>query len=366
MNRTKHIAGVGVAALCMSTFCALALAEGDEPAVGDKTLSQQLKELRSDNRGFQLRAARALAEAPKELWPKILPQVLPVLKSERENDKFVAAQVLGEYGPIAKAAVPDLLPMLKGTQYERNRAAAAKALGQILKGAPESEEIEKVTKELVSLFDDKYMDVRREAVTACGMIGLAAKSCIPSLGKRIGDAAGGDSVTRHAGKSEVWACGEFGPLAAVYIDRLISIMHGGPVAETIEAIGKIGAVNDNVVKNIVDRMEVVAAGNVIVQEGSRTRRINGEEMRANIIAALEALAKFGAKSEPSIPYLKRMITTGGWHKNKEYAVRTMKVFGAIGPGSKDVIETIEQGCLKSSDADIKKAAEEALAKIKGK
>jgi hypothetical protein len=45
---------------------------------------------------------------------------------ERE---FVAAQILGVYGPLSRVAVPDLLPMLKGTQYERNRTTAAKALG---------------------------------------------------------------------------------------------------------------------------------------------------------------------------------------------------------------------------------------------
>ena len=110
--------------------CGAAWAEEDPAIASDdgaerKPLSEWVNQLRSANCGLQLKAARALSKAPAEMYAKIVPQVIPVLKSERENDKFVAAQVLGNYGPAAKAAVPDLLPMLKGTQYERNRAAAA-------------------------------------------------------------------------------------------------------------------------------------------------------------------------------------------------------------------------------------------------
>jgi HEAT repeat protein len=124
------LVGVMVCGLLLVSICAFA---GDDPQIGDKPLSELAKQLRSDNRGLQLRAAKALTNAPVELKPIIMPKVLPLLKSERENDKFVAAQVLGECGPVARTAVPDLLPMLEGTHFERNRAAAAKALGQIPK-----------------------------------------------------------------------------------------------------------------------------------------------------------------------------------------------------------------------------------------
>ncbi len=349
----------------LSLLCCAPVRAGDaDPELNGKPVSEWVQQLRSDNRGFQVRAARALAEAPEELRPLIMPLVVPLLRSDRENDKFVAAQVLGEYGPMARSAVPDLLPLLEGTQFERNRAAAAKALGQILKGAEPSEEVEKVTQELVRLFDDKYMDVRREAVTACGMIGLAAKSCIPALSKRIGDAAGGNSVVRDAGKYAVWACGEFGPLAACHIDRLISIMHGGPVPETVEAIGKIGAVHENVVPNIVNRMEEVAAGSVIVREGDRTHRMSGEAIRAYMEKGFEALARLGPKSAPATAYMVRLISAPGWQKNKAYALGALKVLGAIGPAANEAIQPIEANCLTSSDPDIKKAAEDALAKIR--
>ena len=187
------------------------------PQVGDKPLSELLKDMRSKNRGDQMRAARALSEAPTNLHARIMPQVIPVLKSERENDKFVAAQVLGVYGPIARSAVPDLLPMLKGTQYERNRAAASKALGQILKDAKSDKEIDEVTTALIEAFKDQYPDVRREAVTACGMIGPAAKACIPKLAPLLNESQGapcGQSV------AAAFTCERMGPLAKEHVDLL--------------------------------------------------------------------------------------------------------------------------------------------------
>jgi hypothetical protein len=351
------------AALCGRGPC---LAEETDPELDGKPLSTWVKQLRSDNRGLQLRAAKTLATAQADQRTRVLALLIPVLKSDRENDKFVAAQVLGEFGPAARAGVSDLLPLLQGTQYERNRAAAAKALGQILKSATPCTETEAVTRELVRLFDDKYLDVRREAVAACGTIGLAAKSCIPDLARRIGDAAGPDSIVRDAGKYAVWACGEFGPLAACHMDRLISAMHGGPVPETIEAVGKIGAVQDNVVPNIVDRMERVAAGTVMVREGDRLHVMSAELIQANMEKGFGALERFGPKSSPAVPYLARLVSAQGKEWKKPYVLGSLKVLRAVGPQALDAAPAIVQSCLASPDGEIKLAAEQALGAIRGK
>jgi HEAT repeat protein len=334
----------------------------DDPEINGVPMSKWIAQLEDMNRGNQVRAARALAEAPPEYHKMLVPKLIPLLSAQRENTRPWAAMALGNYGPVAREAVPHLIPLLHDEQYERNRAAAAKALGQILKGAEPSEEVEKVVNELIRLFDDQYLDVRREAVRACGMIGLAAKACIPHLAKRIKDAAGGSSLIRSVGKEAVWTCGQFGPLAACHIDLLISVMHGGPVPETIEAIGKIGAVNDNVVPNIVDRMEQVASGTVHVQEGSRTPPMSGELIRANMQKGFEALARFGPKSAPAIPYLTRIVS-GVDKQPKDYVLGALGVLKAIGAPASSAVPAIEK-CLQSKDADIKKAAEEALTAIR--
>jgi len=294
----------------------------------------------------------------------MMPKMMELLKSERENDKFVAAQVLGECGPAAKAAVPDLRPMLGGTQYERNRAAAAKALGRILKGAEPTPEVEAITRELVGLFEDKYPDVRREALTACGTIGPGAKSCIPDLAKRMGDAAGGGAIVRDVGRAAVWTCGEFGTLSAGHMDRLINIMHGSPVPEVVEAIGKIGATQDNVVPNIIDYLEKVAAGGIIEREGDRSHPLGGAGALAVLEKGFGALERIGPKAAPAVPYLVRQISAPGWDKRKTCALGALRALRAIGPAAKESLPAIEK-CQASSDADVKKAAEEALSAVRG-
>lgn len=309
-----------------------AMAE-DDPDIGGKPLSELVKQLRSENRGFQVRASRALSEAPTNLHARIVPQVLPVLKSERENDKFVAAQILGEYGPVARAAVPDLLPMLGGTQYERNRAAAAKALGQILRDSKAGEDIEKVTDALVTAFGDAYPDVRREAVHALGVIGVASKRCVPKLVLLLGDQ---EQMVRA---QAAWTCGQMGPLAAEHMDRLISLMHAEWTPEVVEGIGKIGPVNDNVVLNIVDRMEI--ASNQGWSEGTDMA------LWPFGSAAMKALQRFGPKAMPALPYLMKLLPDKSGSDTVDIRARLVviaevtRTIGAIGPAAKAAIPRLE-------------------------
>ena len=61
--------------LCSLTLCGTRAygAQETDPEVESKPLSQWVKQLRSDNRGLQLRAARALASAPADLRAAIVP-----------------------------------------------------------------------------------------------------------------------------------------------------------------------------------------------------------------------------------------------------------------------------------------------------
>lgn len=317
-----------------------------------KSVSEWISQLRSDNRGLQVRAGRTLAEAPVELRPAIIPQIMPLLKSERENDRFVAAQILGEYGPSARIAVPDLLPLLKGTQYERNRAAAAKALGQILKDAEPSEEVNKVAEALASKFNedyDPYSDVRREAVRAIGMIGPAAKCVIPKLTRALTDFKKYSKEHQMVRQQAAWSCGQMGSLAAEHMDRLISMLHteGDELPEIVEAIGKIGAINNNVVPNIIDKME-----------GTTYRWMDFQ------IAALKALQKFASKSKLAVPYIIRILQERGTEHTGRFSlnwrIEAVKLLASIGSEAKEALPLLE----KLKDARIPGASQEDTEKFK--
>jgi HEAT repeat protein len=327
MKSSKYVV-VGCSMLLAALGVLNCVMAEDEPQVGDKPLSELLKQLRSENRGLQMRAAQALSAAPTNLHERIMPQVIPVLRSERENDKFVAAQVMGAYGPGSRRAIPDLLPMLQGTQYERNRAAAAKALGQILKDAKADDEVEKVTQALIKAFGDGYIDVRREAVSACGMIGPAAKACIPHLKDRLTDGATGDTsafvMCRPVRSAAAKTCGQMGPLAAEHIDLLISWMHkeGAYCQAFAEAIGLIGPVNESVIPNIIDELE------------NATSDGNWWWYRKTLI---EALGHLGEKSLPALPLIKRLLPSRDALAVK---IAMVKFVGGFGEKARDLAPNI--------------------------
>lgn len=345
-----------------SVFAPVALIAADaDPEIGGKPLSAVLKQLTDSNRGIQVRAARTLSEAPAELRGQIIPKVIPLLKSERENDRFVAAQFLGDCGPAARIAVPELLPLLKGTQFERNRAAAAKALGQILQDAQPGEEVETVTAALVDAWGDKYEDVRRESVFALGMIGPAAKACIPKLDERLNDL----QPVRNAA---AWTCGRMGKLAAAKADRLVAIMQGEQFpqkdqffsAAPVEALGRIGAVNANVVPNIVNKLEAIAAGTAFNPQA------DGAAARVCYLKGVKALEQMGADAAPATAYLQRMISENPF-KDPERSLAIVKALGAIGPGAAEAVPAIQKiadTADPAKGAELKKAAAAAVEAIK--
>jgi HEAT repeat protein len=338
---------------------------GEDAKIKGKPLSKWLSQLRSANRGLQVRAARALAEAPKELHEKIIPKVTPILGSDRKNDRAFAAQVLGAYGPAARAAVPHLLPLLKDGQFERNRTSAAEALGYILADAKPDKEVDGAVAALLSVFDDLYVDVRREAVEACGRIGLAAKACIPHLPDRLEDvkhhAVGNGDANKDVHAAAAWTAGRMGKLSAKHIDLLIAMMHresrNHRVSErVVTAVGLIGAVHKNVVPNVLDSLErVIAEGSY----GPIPYRI--ELVKAHFATLMRFEAKdLAVAVGPMVGHLKK-----SGPRYDFIAIEAMEVLAKIGkPAAAKAVPVIEKQFASSKKPEVKKAAEAALAALK--
>ncbi len=370
-----------VASLCLSIavlILALPASGGEEePKVKGKPLSVWLKQVQSENRGLQMRASSALKEAGKEDIPKIVPKLLPLLAADRENSRFPAAQVLGGYGPPAREAVPHLLPMLKGTQFERNRAAAVDALGRILKDAKPSDEVEKVTQAIMVVFPDQYEDVRREAAVAVGRIGPAAKSATKALLKLLND--------KHfpVRGAAAWACGRLGKHAEMHIDKLISMMHGErDIATTVVyAIGELGPVHENVMPNVVDRLEKTFYGQWGgFRVGARSYtvgKITKGTKEEYQWYCFDALARHADKAEAAVGLMERQISENGWNSSHRMnrALGAVKVLKAVGPKAGSAVPKIKAALeVKRWDnriprevlAEFKKTAQEALDAIAGK
>ncbi len=280
--------------------------------------------------------------------------LIPLLKSDRENDRFVAAQALGEYGPAARAAIGDLLPLLQSAQFERNRAAAAKAFGQILKDAAPSEEVDRVAEALAAKFNeayDAYSDVRREAVRAIGMIGPAAKRVIPKLTQALTDFKLHSREHRLVRQAAAWTCGRMGPLAAEHIDRLISMLHeeGRHVPEVAEAIGLIGPVHDNVVPNLIDVYE---------------RSGYPDSWLPLKIHILEAWVRFGPKAATAVPMVQRVLRAHARSLPASLRVSMMRFFAAVGPAARaaeaEILAQVQYQPNRPDDPDEKRLREEAI------
>ncbi len=350
--------GLGLGFILLVGISSFSSAGEEDPTIKGKPLSKWIAQLGNKNRGLQVRASRALSEVPPEKVAAVVPKLIPLLKSDRQNTRAYVAQALGTYGPPAKASVLALLPLLEGTQYERNRAAAAKALGQILKDAPPGEEVDKAVEGLIKIFTDKYSDVRREAVTACGMIGPAAKACIPHLVKRYEDTEWlKDAECFLVREAAAWTCGRMGEHGRVHIDRMIALLHGNKPQSTkfIDALKALGPVHENVAPNVVDKLEKVTAGGY--------QGVDGPTLERYVTHCLEALASFGPKAEPAVDLMIFFLKNA--QNNPSRLAGACQVLGAVGEKAKKAIPDIEKNCLNNKNAAVKKAAEEALKKLKG-
>jgi len=99
-----------------------------------------------------------------------------------------AARQIGEIGPRAKAAIPDLIKVLKGAD-PAPRAAAASALGRI------HSEPDTIIPLLTKLIDDPQASVPEAAVVGLGQFGALSKTAIPKLIKLV---KGLDKDMQHA------------------------------------------------------------------------------------------------------------------------------------------------------------------------
>ena len=161
---SKDLASRGAAAQSLGE-----LGAASEPAVG--ALAMLLSD--PDSR-IRATAARSLGQIG-EGATKAVPALIKALDDTEGIVTITAAEALGGIGP---AAIPSLLPKLDDPNLKVLMLNVVSAMGP---GAADA------TEKLVSMLDDKELDVRIETAVALAGIGPAAKKAAPALVKRLTD-----------------------------------------------------------------------------------------------------------------------------------------------------------------------------------
>lgn len=135
------------------------------PAVTLPVFAKVLKEADPETR---MHILHAIASAGEDAVPGL------IVALQHPEIKYWAILVLGDLGPKAKAAVPQLTALLKDESIQVRREAAM-ALGAIGKDAAPA------VPAIIGKLNDKEMAVRFAAAYALGILGPDAKAAVPAL-----------------------------------------------------------------------------------------------------------------------------------------------------------------------------------------
>jgi HEAT repeat protein len=236
----------------------------------------------------------------------------------------VAAKALGRIGPDARAAVAPLTKMLAEAD-ESTRSGAAEALGEIGRDAGPA------VPDLARLLSDRAWFVAGNAATALGRIGAPA---VTALNQAL---RGRDPQVRHLA---ITALGEVGPDAAAALPDLLRAL-ADPDEETrtaaAEAIGPIGK----------GPAAATAVSGLLAALKDRDRVVRK--------TATEALGKVGSRDDRVIPALAAMMRDSD-REVKHAAAENLETIGMPAFAS---LRTL----LRDKDQDLQDSAAYALSRM---
>jgi HEAT repeat protein len=164
-----------------------ALANPRRPQVSPDLLPVFMAAARDRDAGVRGTALKALAELlrgreSEQLRAVLLPVFLAALKDREGWVRAQAIESVGLFGPAARAAVPDLIAMLKGLDPHR-RALALRALVSVGKDDADA------AAALIGIFGDASDDWSRiQAADLLGALGLVrARAAVPALEAALRD-----------------------------------------------------------------------------------------------------------------------------------------------------------------------------------
>ncbi len=199
--------------------------------------------------------------------------LLASMNSPYSDDRRRAAEIFGEIGPDAKAAVHALIAALKDqdVNVRLSAAYALRAIGPDAKAAVHA---------LIAALKDQDIDVRRSAAYALGGIGPDAKEAVPDL---IAALKAQDVRLRVY---VVEALGEIGPEAKEAVPDLIAALNDQDGAIRLSAARALDGIGPEAKEAVPD---LIAA-------------LKDQNVRLRFYAA-EALGEIGPEAKEAVPAL---------------------------------------------------------------
>ena len=287
------------------------------------------------------------------------------MKDKVPDIRGLAAQLLGEYGAKAKAAVPALILALSDkaerAQYisadcvglRPVRCDLAAALGEI---GPEAAAALPALQSLLT--EDRRGEVRVSAAMAMLKIdpqnGLSIPCLIAVLNNNFNGTGGPEDAA--------WALVELGPQAAKAIPALKIALKNKKYIIRISAARALAAVaGKDAVPALIARMKKEKTLGI-----AKPDRPNGEynynynehfSVRAAII---ESLGELGPAAESAVPELSAALAD----PREEYFSReaAVEALGKIGPAAKSAVPLLRR-LLEDSSESLRQSAREAMQKI---
>jgi HEAT repeat protein len=293
--------------------------------IGSPAIPALVKALKDS--GVRVRAAYTLGNIREEAKAAV-PQLILLLKDPDVDVRRSVTYALRNIGAEAKTAVPQLILLLKDSDVDV-RSNAAFVLGKM--GA----EAKTAVPGLIRLLEDSEANVRSNAVDALENIGAEPKTAVPQLIRLLKDS---DIDVRKGAASLLGSMGVEAQAAVPGLIGLLADSHANVRSSAASLLGSIGAEAKNAVPELI-RLLADSSANV----------------RSS---ATFALANIGAEAKDAVPELIRLL------KDSDASVRSSATFalGNIGAEAKTAVPGLIR-LLKDSDANVRSSATFALGNI---
>jgi HEAT repeat protein len=287
--------------------------------------------------GKQLHGKDAVktAERLAKMGKVAVPVLIEALKDKDNNLKSIVANALGQIGPDAKDAIPELAEGLKNQTEPYAISALTLALGKIGSASVPA---------LRELLKGNNVTIQGEAAGALKLIGPDAADAVPEL---IDVVKKRKDATDIAGLQAIDALGKIGPKAKDAVPELTEALkdktaHSPFRLRAAMALGNLGPSAKDAVPALVEAL-------------------NAETAKYGPLRfhAATALGQIGPDAEKAVLPLLDLLNDKNAGPVRLLAVDAL---GKIGPGAKDAVQTLKD-VAGGGDKALAAAANKALEKI---